>query len=116
MNGRIHWYYDTLTPRSLAFVAVANKAVSEAMESAAQEVQEYAQSNAPWEDDTGAARDGLSAEAESDGFSHSITLFHTVDYGIWLEIRWNGRYAIIMPTIETMGPKIMAQLSFGGIT
>lgn len=113
MKGSIKWYYDSLTPRSLAFVGLANKAVGEVLERSAQEVQEYAQSNAPWDDETGAARDGLSAEAESDGFQHSITLFHTVDYGIWLEIRWNGRYAIIMPTIEHMGPIVMADLKMG---
>jgi len=39
-----------------------------------------------------------------------MVLYHTVEYGIWLEIRWNGQYAIIIPTIEHMGPVIMAEL------
>lgn len=107
-NG-VHWYYNTLTPRSAKFVVAANLAAKEILEVAAEAVQEYAQANAPWDDRSGAARDGLTAEYASEGvFQHAIILYHTVDYGIWLEIRWNGRYAIIIPTIERMGPVVMA--------
>jgi hypothetical protein len=110
-EGRIHWYYDTLTPKMAAFAVVANVAISAALDQAAQEVQEYAQANASWEDRSGVAREGLTAEANSDGFHHEIVLYHTAEYGIWLEIRWNGRYAIIMPTLEHMGPLVMASLT-----
>lgn len=116
-NG-IHWYFDTLTPRMAVFAVVADQAAQEILEVAAQAVEQYAQSNAPWDDRSGAARDGLTAEYEDAGlFKHAIVLYHTVDYGIWLEIRWNGRYAIIVPTIEHMGPVVMAAASnmFGGM-
>jgi hypothetical protein len=74
-------------------------------------VQEYARSHAPWEDRTGDARDGLTAEGDFSFVSYTITLYHTVDYGIWLETRWHGKYAIILPTIEVMGPRFMAELA-----
>lgn len=110
MTGGIIWYYDTLTPRSAAFALVLEEVLDGKLDELAQGVENYAQENASWEDQSGAAREGLTAEAVSSGFSKAIVLYHTVDYGIWLEVRWNGRYAIILPTIETMGPRVMAEL------
>lgn len=112
--AKIFWYYDTLTPRMAAFGVVVDQVIEGIVEAAAEAVQEYAQTNAPWEDRTGEARDGLTAEYSEEGSNHVITLYHTVDYGIWLEVRWSGQYAIILPTIEHMGPIVMGALSFGG--
>lgn len=111
MNGRIRWYYDSLTPRLLAFPFVVDAALEETLEELAEEVQEYMHANAPWDDRTGEARSGLVAEHVDDGlFRHAIVIYHTVEYGIWLEIRWNGKYAIIMPTVEHFGPIVMGRL------
>lgn len=118
MRGDIKWYFDSLTPRMLALPLAVDGAVEQLLEELAEQVQEYARSNAPWDDQTGEARGGLTAEAVDEGlFQNSIVLYHTVDYGIWLEIRWNGRYAIIVPTIEHFGPIVMGELSsvFGRI-
>lgn len=76
----------------------------------AQNVQEYARENASWEDRTGDARSGLTAEGRQRLTTYSIILYHTVDYGIWLEVRWDGKYAIILPTIEHMGHELMDRL------
>lgn len=108
---RIRWYYDTLTPRAAAFPVVLDKAVEERLEELASEVEGYMVANAPWADRTGAARQGLTAEYVDGGlFQHAIVLYHTVDYGIWLEVRWNGQYAIIVPTLEKYGPEVMGGL------
>ena len=88
--------------------------IREIMEEFVDEAVEYMQANAPWEDQTGEAREGLSGAVESLGSMESLILYHTVDYGIWLEVRWGGRYAIVTPTIETMGPELMSRLE--GIT
>lgn len=91
------------------------------------EIQQWMQDNAPWEDQTGAAREGLRATvgrentggdiarelaggSSGDNFEFGIVVYHTVDYGIWLEIRWNGKYAIIQPTIEHWGHAVMGAL------
>lgn len=85
------------------------------MEEFSQEVLQYARDHAPWQDRTGEARSQLGVEV-SGGFQSwsknaaSLTLYHGVDYGIWLEVRWSGRFAIIIPTIEVMGPKLMEKL------
>lgn len=66
---------------------------------------------ARWNDQTSNARNGLAARyAGSDGKVHGLVLFHQVPYGIWLEVRFDGRYAIIMPTVQATGPKVMATL------
>lgn len=70
-------------------------------------VQNYARQNAPWQDQTGNARNGLMAEAFKDDRGHGIVLFHTMPYGIWLETRWSGKYQIIEPTVQFYGPKVM---------
>jgi hypothetical protein len=111
VKGRIHWYYDSLTPRLLALPLAVDAGVEELLEEVAESMQEYARLHASWEDRTGEAREGLTAEVIDEGvFKNSIVLYHTVDYGIWLEIRWNGKYAIILPTIEHYGPLAMASL------
>jgi hypothetical protein len=61
---------------------------------------EYAKANAPWTDRTGNARNGLDVAVENDGNALIMELFHTVDYGLWLEVIQNGRFAIIMPTLQ----------------
>lgn len=115
MKGRVHWYYDSLTPGMAAFPLVVDELLENQLEGFAEEIEEYMRSNAPWEDRSGEAREGLTAEYDSTGlFQHSIILYHTVEYGIWLEIRWNGRYAIIQPTVEHFGPEIMSKLTMGG--
>lgn len=73
----------------------------------APEVENYMKLNAPWTDQTSNARNGLAARAYEDNGEFGIVLFHQVDYGIWLETRFGGQYAIINPTIEAMGPKVM---------
>lgn len=83
----------------------------------------YAKETAPWTDRTGNARSGLRTETEwIPKKSHSIFLFHSVLYGIWLEIRWAGKYAVILPTLKVQGPatmrlleKLFSKLKSGGL-
>lgn len=84
----------------------------------------FAKETAPWTDRTGNARSGLRAETEwVPKVSYSIFLFHTMPYGIWLEIRHAGRYAVIVPTLKFQGAATMRlflglfyKLKAGGIT
>lgn len=60
-----------------------------------------AKANAPWTDRTAIARAGLWSDWEwiSDEIIQ-LWLSHSVDYGIYLETRFAGQYAIIWPTIQ----------------
>jgi hypothetical protein len=85
-------------------------AVGILLEEAAQEIEQQMKAEAPWTDQTGAAREGLTAEVYHTAVRYGLRLYYTVDYGIWLEIAHNGEYAIIQPTMEEWGPKLMALL------
>ena len=102
---------DTFTPGVAAAEASFVKILEEDVLNTAIDALEYAKQNAPWEDRTGDARDGLDVEVEWQGHVVVWTMFHTVDYGLYLETRWSGRYAIIMPTLEQFAPRVGNGLS-----
>jgi hypothetical protein len=67
--------------------------------------------NAPWTDDTGAARSSLIAVAASRGSSHEITVAHGVHYGIWLEVANSGRFQILNPAMRAIGTNVMKSMT-----
>lgn len=91
------------------FEEYTKNALQEKMLEFAVRMQTYARENAPWNDRTGMARSGLDVDVEDAGDTIKISLFHTVDYGLFLELRWGGAYAIILPTIEALGPQLMQE-------
>lgn len=108
--GGLRVISDTLTPGLASFgpkLAVGVKAVFELY---ADKSTSYMRANAPWQDQTGNARNGLNAVAFSSPDRSVIVLFHQMPYGIWLEVRDSGRFAIILPTVEEMGPQVMDTL------
>lgn len=110
MSGGIR-ITDSLTKGlALASAAFPHHLEEEVLDTAA-EALEYAKTNAPWSDRTGDARDGLDTEVEWEGNDIAWYLYHTVEYGPWLELIQNGRYAIIMPTLEMFAPKVGKNLS-----
>lgn len=76
----------------------------------AEAMENYAKQNAPWQDQTGDARERLYATVEETGPIGTIVLSHGVSYGIWLEILGQGRNSIIAPTIDLFGPIVMRSL------
>lgn len=102
---------DTLTPGLQGVPKYLDETVGRVMAFYAPQVESAAKVNAPWADQTGNARNGLIAKAlKSSGNNYAIILAHQMPYGIWLEVKWAGRYAIIMPTIQEYGPKVMNTL------
>lgn len=88
-----------------------NDAVMTVLEYQAPRVETYMKQNAPWTDQTGNARQGLRAEAyDLGGEQKGIILYGQVPYQIWLEVKHSGEYAIIVPTIQVMGPEVMKSL------
>lgn len=64
------------------------------------QLEGYAKTHAPWMDRTGHARQSLHGGVESAGDELVLYLSHGVDYGIWLELKNSGKYAIVRPTVE----------------
>lgn len=109
----------TDTSMAIALAGAEAKVYADAQElmlKVAERSLEYAKANAPWEDRTGDARAGLNVDLQSDGDSILMSLYHTVDYGLWLEVIQSGRFAIIMPTLEGFALDEVArqQMSVGG--
>lgn len=72
--------------------------------------QTWMRTNAPWTDDTGAARSGLFAIPSHSGSMHEIFLTYSVFYGIWLEVANSGRYQVLQPALRIIGKKLMQDL------
>lgn len=102
---------DTLTQGIANFAFKTSNAMGEIAVDFANDLLDYAVKNAPWEDRTGDARAGLATTVVVRNESLEVDLFHTIDYGIWLEVRWGGKYAIIIPTVETLGPRLLEKMN-----
>lgn len=77
----------------------------------ASEIQSKMKLNRPWTDRTNMAKALLNAKvSQPDSNTIRITLAHGVEYGIWLELAHEKNYAIIAPTIEEEGPRIIQDL------
>ena len=70
----------------------------------------HLKNDAPWTDRTGAARAGLHTTSSGSGGSYEIVFAHTVDYGIWLEVKNSGKYEAIMPAVLKTGKELMGNL------
>jgi hypothetical protein len=82
-------------------------------EARAEEMLNFAKTNAPWTDRTGRARAGLNVEvADSPGVIAQVTLSHdpSLPYTLFLEISNQGRFAIIAPTIDKYGAIFMRDM------
>lgn len=77
----------------------------------ASEIESSMKTNRPWTDRTGMAKATLRTKVtRPDEQTVRIVLAHGVDYGVWLELAHEKNYAIIAPTIEIEGPKIVTDL------
>lgn len=76
------------------------------------EATSFAKVNAPWVDRTGNARAGLHSETlvGPGATSFELIVAHSVFYGIFLERRFSGRNAIILPTINYIGAVLIGRI------
>lgn len=75
------------------------------------ELEAYAKSNRPWTDRTGEARKKLKGDSEKISDEKvRCAISHGVDYGIFLEMCNERKYAILEPTIEAVSPKVLKGL------
>lgn len=73
-------------------------------------IQNEMRINASWTDRTGQARGNLFGVIERPRHKKwlvRIYAVHGVPYGVFLELRYGGRYAIIIPTLLRLGPQII---------
>ena len=76
-------------------------------DTAAKSLEEYMKEHRVWTDRTGDARKRLTGRSSEIPNGFRITLSHGVNYGIWLELAHEKRYAILEPTVRLRGPEVV---------
>lgn len=75
------------------------------------EMESWMKTNARWQDITGQARQGLGVHVQhTAGSGIEITAFNSAPHGVFLELRWGGRYAIIRPAVDYFARRIISQV------
>lgn len=77
------------------------------VETQAKNLEAYAKEHRPWTDRTGDARKRLTGYVTTIPHGYRINLAHGVDYGIWLELAMEKRFAILEPTVRLKGPSVV---------
>lgn len=78
--------------------------------SAAKEMEAWAKANAKWTDRTGNARQKLTGDAYwANPKVLETVLAHQMDYGVWLELAHNKKYAILDQAMKKKAPELFAQ-------
>jgi hypothetical protein len=64
-------------------------------------MESWSKANAPWTDRTGAARQRLKGNAYWENANIvTAAIMHQVDYGIWLELAHQRKYAILEKALD----------------
>jgi len=104
--------FDSLTPNLKRLLPRVDAAVDLVFDRYEAIGESHMRTNAPWHDNTGNARAGLFVTHEAEPMvEHTLTLYGTMPYTIWLEVRWSGKYAIIGPTMFELAPLMAADLA-----
>ena len=73
----------------------------------AQKMQAFAQENAPWTDRTGNARARLKGSSQMDEYGLEISIYHQMDYGLYLEVCNNETFAILKKARDGVLPEFI---------
>lgn len=112
MARRGTFVFDSLTPNLKRLLPRVDAAVDLVFDRYEVEAETFARTNAPWTDRTGNARNGLFAKHDKEPMVvHELTIYGTMPYTFWLEVRWSGRYAIIGPTLFHIAPLLASDLA-----
>lgn len=76
-------------------------------QTAAKRMEGDAKSQARWTDRTGHARQRLIGYVTDESTGIRVNLAHGVDYGLWLEVANEKRFAIVEPIVRLSAPFIL---------
>ena len=86
------------------------RTVYSAAQATAPEAENWMKDNAPWTDRTGNARQTWSGEAFLGLWRVWIVLAHGMGYGIYLEKKNAGRFAIVAPAVDVFYTRLMQKI------
>jgi hypothetical protein len=102
---------DTITPKLAILDDRILDAVAIIFEHFAMVGENEMKTGARWTDRTGVARSGLVSESDREGTEFTLNFASLASYGIWLEIRWSGKYAIVGPVMQSIGPRLARMIA-----
>ena len=73
----------------------------------AKKFENYAKSHRPWTDRTGHARQRLVGWVETLSNKVRVYIGHGVNYGVYLELAHEKKYAILQPTVNAMSKEVL---------
>ena len=92
--------YDKQTKSQIAIKMFATEG--------AKKFQNYAKTHKRWTNRTGHAVQRLTGFVETNQDNTKIYISHGVDYGKWLELAQEKRYAILEETVQNVSPEILS--------
>jgi hypothetical protein len=108
-RGEFHWEGD-LEGQLEGMDERIQKAMVASFNYVSTETLTFMRDNAPWTDRTSAARNGLGTKVVVTPKSCALVCYHSVPYGVFLEVRWNGKYGIIRDAMAYAAPRVVATL------
>lgn len=76
-------------------------------DTAVKAMESYAKTNARWTDRTGNARQRLKGQTRWDQTALIAAISHNVDYGIWLELCHEKKYAILEEALNSQAQNLI---------
>ena len=116
MNNQVMTIEWSVDPRALGkaierrYADELLRRIRQMMREAAPQAEAHMKTTASWRDRTGDARRLLMALTVDDGDEITLYFIHGAAYGIWLELRHGGRYAVIVPTTHQFAASIRTRL------
>lgn len=112
MDFTIKWADSDLDKGLAKFGPKASAAILMYASTKAIKLEHDMKYNRPWTDRTGMAKATLNAKVSQPNPNRvRITLAHGVSYGIWLELAHEKNYAIVGPTVQREGPRMVSELN-----
>lgn len=108
-SGWSSWYKKTR--QEMTFTERSQSGMFGIFAAVATQAQDYAKKNFKWTPRSGAAHTGLNAGVRAMNDSElELWVAHSVNYGIYLELAMQKRYAILVPTIDYIRPILFEQV------
>lgn len=108
-SGWSSWYQKTR--KEMTFTERSQSAMFGIFATVATQAQDYAKKNFKWTPRSGRAHTGLNAGVRAmNNDEIELWVAHGVEYGIYLELAMQKKYAILVPTINYIRPILFEEV------
>ena len=119
-HQRKNWYMDVSVIKEAEAVGGLDRygenvaaSLIDTLSHSAENMEIYAKANRPWTDRTGNARRTMEGVFARDGDRFTAGVEGHMPYSVFLELGFDGRYAILAPTVRHFAPDVLLQFAGG---